>query len=160
GAESNDEYFGLGMADTLITKLSNFRQIVVRPTGAVRRYAAHDQDPVAAGRGFKVDLVLEGGIQQRGERLGVTGRLVGTSDGQAIWLFQCDEQCNDVFTLQDIISTRVTEALASKLSGEERKLLAKRYTASVEAYQLYLKGRYFWGQRTENGLKKGIDYFR
>jgi len=62
--------------------------------------------------------------------------------------------------LQDIISTKVAEALAPKLSGEELKLLAKRYTASPEAYQYYLKGRYFWGQRTENGLNKAIDYFR
>jgi len=74
--------------------------------------------------------------------------------------FVCDEECSDVFTLQDMISTKMAEALASRLSGEERKLLAKRYTASPEAYQYYLKGRYFWGQRTENGLKKGIDYFR
>jgi adenylate cyclase len=75
------------------------------------------------------------------------------SDGQVIWSFVRDEQRSDVFTLQDIISTKVAEALAPKLSGEERKLLAKRYTASPEAYQHYLKGRYFYGRRTDEGLK-------
>jgi len=160
GAEGDDEYLGLGMADSLITKLSNFRKIVVRPTSAVRRYAARDQDPAAAGRELKVDSVLEGSIQRLDDRVRVTVRLARTSDGQELWSFHCDEQCSDVFTLQDIISTRVAEALASKLSGEERKLLAKRYTASPEAYQHYLKGRYFWGRRTDEGLKKGIDYLR
>jgi DNA-binding winged helix-turn-helix (wHTH) protein/TolB-like protein/Flp pilus assembly protein TadD len=159
GAEG-DEYFGLGMADSLITKLSNFKKIVVRPTSAVRRYAGRDQDPAAAGRELKVDSVLDGSIQRRGDRVRVTAQLARASDGQVIWSFVCDEQCSDVFTLQDIVSTKVAEALAPKLSGEERKLLSKRYTASPEAYQHYLKGRYFWGQRTENGLNKGIDYFR
>jgi DNA-binding winged helix-turn-helix (wHTH) protein/TolB-like protein/Tfp pilus assembly protein PilF len=160
GAEGDDEYFGLGMADSLITKLSNFRKIVIRPTSAVRRYTARDQDPAAAGRELKVDSVLDASIQRRGDRVRVTAQLARTSDGQVIWSLVCDEQCSDIFTLQDIISTKVAEALAPKLSGEERKLLAKRYTASPEAYQHYLKGRYFWGQRTENGLNKGIDYFR
>jgi DNA-binding winged helix-turn-helix (wHTH) protein/TolB-like protein/Flp pilus assembly protein TadD len=159
GAEGADEYIGLGIADTLITKLSNFKQIAVRPTSAVRRYAARDQDPVAAGRELKVDSVLDGSIQQRGDRVRVTAQLARASDGQVIWSFHCDEQCSDVFTLQDIISTKVAEALAPKLSGEERKLLAKRYTTSVEAYQHYLKGRYFWSRRTDEGLKKGIEYF-
>jgi hypothetical protein len=72
---------------------------------------------------------------------------------QVIWSFVCDDQRSDVFSLQDIISTKVAEALAPKLSGEERELLAKRYTASPEAYQHYLKGRYFWGRRTDEGLK-------
>ncbi|HEV2665318.1 MAG TPA: winged helix-turn-helix domain-containing protein, partial [Blastocatellia bacterium] len=159
-AGGDDEYSGLGMTDALITKLSNFKQIVVRPTSAVRRYTAPDQDPLAAGRELKVDSVLEGSIQQRGDRVRVTVRLARTSDGLQLWSFVCDEHCNDVFTLQDVISTKVAEALASKLSVEERQLLAKRYTTSAEAYQHYLKGRYFWGQRTENGLKKGIEYFR
>jgi DNA-binding winged helix-turn-helix (wHTH) protein/TolB-like protein/Tfp pilus assembly protein PilF len=160
GAEGDDEYFGLGMADSLITKLSNFKKIVIRPTSAVRRYTARDQDPTAVGRELKVDSVLDASIQRRGDRVRVTAQLARTSDGQVIWSLVCDEQCSDIFTLQDIISTKVAEALAPKLSGEERKLLAKRYTASPEAYQHYLKGRYFWGQRTESGLNKGIEYFR
>src|SRR5262245_26416468 len=160
GPNSHNEYLELGMADTLITKLSNFKQIIVRPTSAVRRYAAVDQDPVSAGEELKVDSVLDGSLQQRGDRVRITVRLVRTSDGQPLWSLQCDEQCSDVFTLQDIISTKVADAITSELTGEERKLLAKRYTANTEAYQFYLKGRYYWNQRTEKSLKKGIEYFK
>jgi len=139
GPNSHNEYLELGMADTLITKLSNFKQIIVRPTSAVRRYAAVDQDPVSAGEELKVDSVLDGSLQQRGDRVRITVRLVRTSDGQPLWSLQCDEQCSDVFTLQDIISTKVADAIRSELTGEERKLLAKRYTANTEAYQFYFR---------------------
>jgi len=139
GPNSHNEYLELGMADTLITKLSNFKQIIVRPTSAVRRYAAVDQDPVSAGEELKVDSVLDGSLQQRGDRVRITVRLVRTSDGQSLWSLQCDEQCSDVFTLQDIISTKVADAIRSELTGEERKLLAKRYTANTEAYQFYFR---------------------
>jgi tetratricopeptide (TPR) repeat protein len=76
-----------------------------------------------------------------------------------LWSYQCDERCTDIFAVQDSISEKVAEALMVKLTGEERKLLAKHYTESTEAYQLYLQGRYFWNKRTDEGFKKAIDYF-
>ncbi|MGH9769485.1 MAG: tetratricopeptide repeat protein [Blastocatellia bacterium] len=156
----NDEYFGLGMADALITSIGNLQQVVVRPTSAVRNYAAAEQDPVAAGRALKVDSVLEGSIQRNGERIRVTARLVSAQDGRSLWSGKFDEEFKDVFTLQDSICRQVVSALALQLTIAERELLAKHSTRDPEAYQLYLKGRYFWNLRSQQNLKKAAGYFQ
>jgi serine/threonine protein kinase/cytochrome c-type biogenesis protein CcmH/NrfG len=157
---SRDEALEMGMADTLITRLSNIKQIIVRPTSAVRKYGGLDQDPIAAGREQRVDAVLDGNIQKSGEQIRVTVRLVRVGDGHQLWVDTFDEKFTDIFALQDSISERVAEKLAIRLSREERTLLTKHYTENTEAYQLYLKGRYVQGNRTEEGIKKGIEYFR
>jgi TolB-like protein/DNA-binding winged helix-turn-helix (wHTH) protein len=158
-ADEGDDYLGLGMADTLITKLSRLRQVIVRSTGAVRRYGGGEQDPVAAGRELKVEAVLEGSIQRSGERLRLTVRLVRVSDGESLWADIFAADFKDVFRVQDSVSERVAAALALTLSGEERQQLTKRYTDSTEAYQLYLKGRYYWNRRSPAAIKKGVEYF-
>src|SRR5205085_5737472 len=159
-ADGGDAYMGLGMADTLITKLTSAGSLIVRPTSAVLKYADAGQDSVKVGQELGVDCVLDGSIQRQGERLRITVRLVRTSDGQPIWADQFDEQATDVFKLQDSISEKVTSALALKLSVAEQKLLTKRYTDNPEAQQLYIKGRYFWNKRTAEGLQKSIEYFQ
>ena len=159
-ADSSDEYLGLGMADTLITRLSSVGQIIVRPTSAVRRYSATDQDPVAAGQEQRVEAVLEGNIQRSGEKIRVTARLLNVRDGSPLWAAKFDERFTDILAVEDSISEKLTKALALKLTGEERKLLAKRYTENAQAHELFLKGKYFWNKRTEEALKKGIEYFQ
>jgi DNA-binding winged helix-turn-helix (wHTH) protein/TolB-like protein len=156
---SRDEALELGMADTLITKLSNLRQIIVRPTSAVRKYAALDQDPLAAGREQRVDAVLESSMNLLGEKIRVTVRLLDVSDGRALWTYQCTEYCTDIFAAQDAISQKVAEALALELNGEDRRLLAKHYTNSAEAWQLYVRGRYLSQQRGIANVEKAIAYF-
>jgi DNA-binding winged helix-turn-helix (wHTH) protein/TolB-like protein len=159
--DGSDEHLGLGMADTLITKLSNLRQLVVRPTSAVRKYTSPEQDPVAAGREQKVEAVLEGSIQRSGEKIRVTVRLLKVRDGRPLWAYQCSEQqCTDLFAVQDSISEEVAQALLLALTGEEKKRLTKHYTENAEAYEAYLKGRYFWNKRTAEGFQKAIDYFQ
>ena len=160
GDQASDEYLGSGMADALITKLSNIRQINVRPTSAVIRYAKSEKpDPLAAGRELGVDSVLEGTIQRAGDRVRVTVQLISVRESKPLWAHSFDERFTDIFTVQDSISAQVAEALTLKLTGEERKLLAKRYTDNVEAYQSYLRGRFFLNKRNEEGLKKGIGHF-
>ncbi len=158
-ANAGDEYLGLGITDTLITRLSNVRQIVVRPTSAVQKYAAQGFDSVAVGREQQVEAVLEGSLQQLGDKVRVTVRLLRTEDGTPLWAYQCDEYCTDIFATQDAISRQVARALLARLSDEEKQLLDKRETVSTEAYQLYLKGRYFWNRRNAEGLRKSIEYF-
>jgi len=160
GQASDDQYLELGIADDLINRLSNLKQVVIRPTSAVRKYADAAQDPVAAGKELKVDSVLEGNIQKMGDRIRVTVRLVSVPDGRALWSGKFDENARDIFTIEDSISEQVAEALTPQLTGEERKLLTKRGTESPEAHDAYLKGRYFWNKRTAEGLKKAIDYFQ
>jgi TolB-like protein len=136
---AQDEYLGLGIADTLITKLSNIRQIIVRPTTAVQKYAGPAENPLAAGREQRTDAVLEGNIQRAGERIRVSARLLRVRDGTALWSEQFDVESSDVFTAEDSICRRVTAALAFRLSPEEEKQLVKRYTASTEAYRAYVR---------------------
>jgi serine/threonine-protein kinase len=160
-ADESDEYLGLGMADTLITKLSNLRQLIVRPTSAVRKYTSPEQDPLAAGREQKVDAVLDGSIQRARERVRVTVRLLNVRDGTPLWAYQSDElPYGDLFAVQDVISEQVAHALMLKLTAEQRQRLTKRYTENVEAYQLYLRGRYHLDKGTINETKKAVEYFQ
>ena len=160
GAEASEPYLELGVTDTLITRLSSLSQVVVRPTSAVRKYAEGEPDPLEAGRELRVDAVLEGSLQRLGDRVRVTVRLLRVSDGRPLWAHQCDEYCTDIFQMQDAVSAQVAEALVSKLSPVEKRLLTKHYTENPEAYQLYLKGRYFWNKRTTEGFKKAIEFFQ
>jgi serine/threonine-protein kinase len=155
-----DQALELGMADTLIAKLSNNREIVVRPISAVRNYGALEQDPQAAGRELKVESVLDGYIQRRGDHIRVTARLLSVGDGRQLWAGQFDEKMTDIFAVQDAISERVAAALAVPLTSEARAGLMRRYTENVEAYQLYLRGRYFLSQRLPEALQKAIESFR
>jgi TolB-like protein/DNA-binding winged helix-turn-helix (wHTH) protein/Tfp pilus assembly protein PilF len=157
--QPSDEYLGLGMADSLITRLSNVRQIVIRPTSAVRNYASQEQDPVAAGRELKVDSVLEGSISRLGDRVRVTVQLISVEDGRPVWADKFDEKYTDIFTVEDAISKRVAEALVLRLTGEEKARLAKRYTENTEAYQLYMMGRFYWSNPTAENLEKSREYF-
>jgi len=159
-ARDRDESLELGMADTLITRLSNIRQIIVRPLSAVRRYTSLEQDAVAAGHELKVDFVLDGSIQYVGDRIRVTVRFVQVDGSQTVWSKTLDEKLTDILVVQDSISEQVAGALAVTLTGEEKLRLAKRYTQSPEAYHLYLKGRYFWNKGTEEGLRKAIEVFQ
>ncbi len=160
GAKNGDEYLGLGLADALITRLSNIGQIVVRPTSSVRKYTGLEQDPVAVGRALRVESVLDGSLRRSGERIRVTVQLVSVRDGVPLWADRFDEKFTDIFVVEDSISERVAAALMLKLTGEDKKRLTKRYTENIEAFQLYLKGRYYWNKRTGQGLKKGIEYFQ
>ncbi|MBL8187496.1 MAG: winged helix-turn-helix domain-containing protein [Acidobacteria bacterium] len=157
----SDEYWGLGMADSLITKLSSLHTLVVRPTSAVLKYATLTQDPLAAGHEQKVDTVLDASLQRDGERLRVTVRLLSLGDGTALWTYQCDEvQCDSLFVMQDVISEQVAAALMPLLTGVERQNLRKHYTEDKEAFLAYSQGRYFLSQRTAEGFKLSIKYFK
>ncbi|MGH9753437.1 MAG: winged helix-turn-helix domain-containing protein [Blastocatellia bacterium] len=160
GVEGSDERLGLGMTDALITRLGNLRQVIVRPTNAVRNYAAPGQDPLVAGRDLKVEAVLDGNIQRVGDHLRLTAQLIGVRDGAPLWSGKFDERFDDIFAAQDVISERVAEALALRLTGEQRESIRKRYTDNIEAYQAYSSGRYFWDKRSPGGVRKATEYFQ
>ena len=160
-ADRRNEELELGMAVTLINKLSSIRELVVRPISAVSKYNALNQDPLAAGRELGVDAVLDSSIQWDSEnRVRVTTRLLRVGDGSTIWTDKCDQQCSDLFELQDSIAERVAKAVSPRLTGGERELLAKRYTESVDAYQLYVQGLFFSNQKTKQGFQKATEYFQ
>lgn len=159
-ANDRDESLELGMADTLIARLSSVREIVVKPVTAVRKYGGLDQDAVAAGRELAVEAVLDGSLQRAGERVRVSVRLLSVADGRQLWAGKFDEAFTDIFAVQDAISERVAASLALRLSGNERERLTKRDTENTEAYQEYVRGRYHWNKRTGEGFHQAIKHFQ
>ena len=159
-AESGDDVLQLGMADTLITKLSTNPHVVVRSLDAVRRFAGPEQDAVAAGRALDVGSVLEGYIQRQGGRVRVNARLLAIPSGKALWADTFDTDFSDVFAMQDSISEQVTAALSLKLDRDERQRMQKNYTGNVAAFQLYLEGRFHLQQATPPELEVGIQSFQ
>jgi DNA-binding winged helix-turn-helix (wHTH) protein/TolB-like protein/Flp pilus assembly protein TadD len=158
-SNGSDYYLGLGIADVLSARLSRFEQLIVQPTSAVRKYDGLDINPLTAGSELKVEAVLEGSFQKLNDRLRVTVRLMRIPDGRTWWTGKFDEKYTDIFKVQDSISDQVAEALALELTREKRNLLLKRYTENTAAYELYLKGRYWWNKRTADNLKKAITCF-
>jgi len=161
GLKAGEEAFlGLGMADALITRLGNLSQIVVRPTSVVRKFADGCQDPVTAGNELGVSAVLDGSIQKSGNSIRVTVQLVSIEDGTTLWADKFDEKFTDIFAVEDSISEQVTTALTLKITDKDRERLRKRYTENSEAYQAYLKGRFFLSKRTAEDIVRSTQYFK
>lgn len=148
-----DESLELGMADSLILKLSG--GLTVRPLTAVRRFGSLDQDAVEAGRALGVDAVLDGNIQTVGDRIRVSAVLTRISDGKRLWGEEFAENASDIFAVQDSISERVAKALRVSLGQSG----IKHYTENVEAYQLYLKGNLHTYRLVGPEVHKGISYY-
>lgn len=158
-ARAEDEYLGLGMADTLITRLGSSKQVIVRPTSAVRKYTAGVHDSASIGRELQVATVLEGSVRRVGDRIRITVRLVNSRDGALVWADRFDESYTDIFRVEDSISEKLVRSLIPELTSEEKSRLAKRYTDSPEAYQLYLIGRYQWSRTNAESWHKAIGWF-
>ena len=157
---ASDKYLGLGMADAVITKLANTGKIVVRPTSAIQQYVATHHSPRAVGQEQGVDAVLDGRIQRDGDRVRVTVQLIRVRDGLQLWADTFDRQFTDTFALEDALAAMAAQSLRLQLTGEETRRFNKHSTENPDAYDAYMKGRYFWNKRTESGLNKGLDYFR
>ncbi|HSD26172.1 MAG TPA: hypothetical protein VLL75_02660, partial [Vicinamibacteria bacterium] len=159
GSEEADRALGLGMADALITRLAATGRVAVRPTGTVRRFAGADVDPVEAGRQLGVDAVLDGRLQRSESRLRLTLQLVPTRGGAPLWAERYDEEITNLFAVEDRVAERVAAALVAELSVEERRRLGRRPTASLEAYQAYCRGRFFWGRFSRPWIEKAMQCF-
>ena len=151
--ENRNEALEIGVADALISKLSGSEEIVVRPLSAIRRYNSLEQDTMTAAKELGVEAVLDGTIQTWGDRIRISAKLLRASDGKQLWAGQFDEKFNDIFVVQDAISERVAAALKVRLSGK------KHSTESIEAYQLYMKGRYNIAKGTPPDLLASIPFF-
>ena len=157
---SEDEYLSIGLADALTMRLSNVRRFLVRPTSSVLPFGEIETDPFAAGRELGVDFVVDGNIRRVGERIRVAAQLLNVGENSTRWAGRFDENSTDVLALEDSISEKVTKSLLPKLTGEERRQLSKRGTNNAEAYEAYLRGRFFWNQFTPDALSKAIVSFQ
>ena len=147
GAEADQEYLGLGIADTIITRVSRIGGLTVRPTSAVRRYVGPEVDPLEAGRQLKVDAVVDGSVQRAGDRLRVRVSLLRVEDAALLWADSFDLPASDIFTVQDEVSRQVASRLRAELTSAEEARLARRETTSPEAYDYYAKAVYHFSNR-------------
>lgn len=158
-AAEGDDYLGLGLADAVTARLSNLSQLIVRPTSSVLKYAGPTVDARSAGHDLGVEALLDGSVQQAGDRIRLTVQLISVNDGRILWAGTFDESSAGLFTLEDSISERVAQTLALQLAGEEKQELARHYTENAGAYRDYLKGRYSEFRFTSQGLNQAIEYF-
>jgi len=158
-SDPETEYLADGITESIINHVSRVSALRVMARSTVFRYKDKTLDPRAVGRKLNVDAVLLGRIQQRGDALLVGAELVDVRNGWQLWGDQYNRKLADIFAVEEEISREISEKLSLRLSGEERGRLTKRYTESTEAYQDYLRGRYHWNRLTEEGLRKGIEYF-
>jgi len=153
------DYLSDGITESLMGSLSELPNLKVMSSSAVARYKGKTPDVPSVGKELGVRAVLTGRITRRGDNLTVTAELVDAADNSRLWGEQYNRKLADALAVQNEIAQQIADKLRLRLSNAQMTRIAKRQTASPEAYQLYLKGRYFAAQFTPEGLSKGMDYF-
>src|SRR6266571_5955222 len=159
GGDADVEYLVDGITENLITSLSQVPKLRVMARSTVFSYKGTAADPLEVGRKLKVRAVLTGQVRQQGDTLRIGAELVSVADGSQLWAEQSTWRLADIITLQAEMVKQISEKLRLRLTGEQQQRLTKSYTEHTEAYQLYLRGRYYslnWW--TADGFKKGLDY--
>jgi TolB-like protein len=157
---SDIEYLSEGLTESLITSLSQLPNLAVKARSSVYRYKGKDFSPQQMGKELSVQAVVNGRVTQRGNELTLHVELVDVNTETALWSGDYNRSMTDLASLQSEIARDVSNKLQLKLSGTDQQKLAKNYTANTEAYQLYLKGRFYWNRRTAENLKKAIEQFQ
>jgi eukaryotic-like serine/threonine-protein kinase len=160
-ASNNSEmdYLSEGISEEITNSLSRLPNLRVMARSTVSRYKSRQDDPQGAGRDLHVDAVLTGRVGEHGNELNVETELVDVATGAQLWGERYIRSANDASQLQATITSDLTTQLRPQISRKERENLARPGTKDAEAYQLYLKGRYYWSKNTLEGLRKGIEYF-
>ncbi len=158
--DPNTEYLSDGITESLINSLSQLPHLRVMARSTVFRFKGKETDPQRIGQQLGVRAVLSGRLLQRSDTLTVSVELMEVEKSSQLWGEQYNRKAADIFSLQEDLSREISQKLRLKLTGEEKGRLTKRYTENAEAYQLYLKGRYFSNKRTEQDLKKALQYFQ
>jgi len=165
-ADKEQEYFCDGMAEEIINALAHLEGLRVVARTSSFSFRGKEIDVREVGRKLRVGAVVEGSVRKVANRLCIGVQLVNVADGYHLWSERYDrdisQSCcpDDIFCIQDEISLAVVDKLKVKLLGKEKARLVNRHTQNLDAYSLYLKGRYFWNKRTEESLTKAIDYFK
>jgi TolB-like protein len=157
---ADTEYLSDGISEALINSLTELQQLKVIARSTAFRYKGRDVDPQAVGRELNVRAVLMGRVRQMGDRLNIQVDLVDASTGAQLWGGEYERQIADLLSIKQAIAREVTEKLRLRLSGNEQQQLAKRDTTNPEAYQFYLRGRYYLNKRTADGIRKAITEFQ
>jgi serine/threonine protein kinase/tetratricopeptide (TPR) repeat protein len=161
--ESNDpnaDYLSDGITESITNSLSQLPELKVMSRNAAFRFKNTKQDPQEVGRSLNVGAVLSGRLVKLGDQVVIKTELIKVEDGSQIWGYEYKTNLADILSIQDVVSRKISESLRVRLTGEDEQKLAKRYSSDAEAYQLYLKGRYYWNKRNEEGFRNSIDYFK
>jgi len=159
GDDADTQYLSEGLAESLIYRLSQLETLKVSPTSSVFRYEDKDIDPVAVGKELGVNAVLSGRIVQHGDSLTISANLVDVRNSRLLWGEQYDRKMSQLLDTQREMAREIVENLQLKVAPNERGL-TKHYTESNEAYQLYLKGRYYWSKRTNESMHRSIELYQ
>ncbi len=154
-----NEYFSDGITDDIITHLSKLADLKVISRTSVMRFKETDTSLRQIAAELGVATILEGGVQRSGDRVRINAQLIDAATDEHLWAEQYNRRLTDVFEIQTDVALKIAGALQARLSPEERGRVERRPTENLEAYNLYLRGRYFWNQRTPEGLQAAIDYF-
>src|SRR6266568_3202290 len=158
--DPNSEYLSDGLTESIINSLTQLPNLKVSARSSVFRYKGKDDDPMAVGKELGVSAVLTGRIMQRSDSLTISTELLDVRENKQLWGEQYQRKVSDLLAVERDIAQEITGNLRVRLSGPEQSRVAKHYTENPEAYQLYLKGRFYWNRRTEDGSRKGIEYFQ
>ena len=155
--DAEAQYFSDGVSESLINTLS--QQPRLRVLARTTSFQFRGKDPRRAGLELKVEAVLTGRISTRADRFLLQADLIEVSDGSQIWGRRFDERRSGIFGVEEGIAQQISQSLLEKLTPEEKRRLAKRHTADPEAYDLYLRGRYWWARRSDEGYEKSLQFF-
>jgi len=157
--DPNATYLAEGIPESLIINLSRLSELRVMAWSTVVRYRGREGDAIEIGRDLGVRAIFAGRMYQFGDDLVIKTELVDVNDGSQLWGAQYRRKLDDLGAIEQELSLEICERLKVRLNEEERRRLAKRYTENAAAYQAYLKGRYYWNQRTARALRKAIESF-
>ncbi|MFL6276525.1 MAG: protein kinase domain-containing protein [Blastocatellia bacterium] len=158
--DADTDYLSDGLAESLIYRLSQLPNLKVSPTSSVFRYKGKETDAQKIGNELGVNAVMTGRILQRGENLTISVELIDVRNNKLLWGEQYERKTSELLATQRDIAAEIAHKLQLKLSGDVEQRLEKSYTSSNEAYQLYLKGRFYWNKRDEENLRKAIEQFK
>jgi TolB-like protein/tetratricopeptide (TPR) repeat protein len=154
------EYLSDGLTESLISSLSQLRELAVKPRSSVFRFKGKEADAGTLGKELGVQTILTGSVAQRGGEIGLYVELVDAGSDRVIWSKDYKRPLSGLVALQSEVARDVSSELRTRVSGADERQLTKTHTSNPEAYQLYLKGRFHWNKRTKNDLYKAIDYYR
>lgn len=148
------------MTESLISALTHIQDLRIPARTSSFSFRGRERNIHEIGQKLNVRALLEGSVQKADNRIRITAQIINVEDEALIWSEQYNRELDDVFAIQDDITLAIVDKLRVNLIGGERAKLIKRYTENVEAYELYLKGRYLWEKRTGEDMEKSIEYFQ
>ena len=158
--DPNAEWISDGLTESIINNLTQLPNLKVIARSSVFRYKGRETDPIAVGKELGVRAVLTGRLMQRGESMVISAELIDIRDNKQLWGEKYERQLADMLSVQREIAREITNNLRPTLSGVDQSRMDKQYTANAEAYQLYLKGRFYWNKRTPVDFQKAIPFFQ